>query len=140
MARQPKAGPNKGEPGRLFEYKGFWLTVESYGIYRINWYEPSTRNTRRRTKRKTTGTRILEVAKQKLIETAQATPPDDPQNPAVVDIAAVKRFYFQHHVKSIRDKDGPMRAFEHLSAYLAGVDVAGKVADLTLAHQEGFMR
>src|SRR5262249_28745624 len=59
---------------------------------------------------------------------------------AVVDIAAVMRFYFDHHVKSIRDKAGPKRAFKHLTAYLASVDAAGKVADLTLAHQDGFMK
>jgi hypothetical protein len=57
-----------------------------------------------------------------------------------VDIAAVQWFYTRHHVRSIRDKDGPKRAFSHLLAYLASVDAAGKVADLTIAHQEGFMR
>jgi integrase len=76
------------------------------------------------------------------LEAAQASPPDDPQNPAVVDIAAVKRFYFEHHVKKdgVRDKHGPKRAFAYLLEYLGHVDVEPKVAALTKARQQGFMK
>jgi hypothetical protein len=106
-ARERKAGPGKRESDRLFQYQGFWLGIEGKtGIYNIHWYAGA-----QRVKRKTTGTRDLEEAKQKLIEAAQAAPPDDPQDPAVVDIAAVQRFYWQHHVqKRARDKSGPKRS------------------------------
>jgi integrase len=68
-------------------------------------------------------------------------PPDDPQDPAVVDIAAAKRFYFQHHVqKRVRDQNGPKRAFAYLLQYLASVGVEPKVAAFTLARQVGFMK
>jgi hypothetical protein len=71
----------------------------------------------------------------------QAAPPDDPQDPAVVDIAAVKRFYLAHHVKQrVLDKHGPKRAFAYVLESLASVDVEPKVAALTLARQVGFMR
>src|SRR5262249_23310280 len=106
----------------------------------VNWYDPAAKHTRR----SSTRSRDLERAKQKLFEAAHATPPDDPLSPAAIDIAAVQRFYSSHHVKEkgkgIRDKSGPRQAFAHLSRYLASVGAAGKVADLTLAHQVAFMK
>jgi integrase len=137
MPGKRAVGPSKRGAARLFEYQGLWLGLEAKtGIYNIHWYAGG-----RRVKRKTTGTRDLEEAKQKLIEAAQATPPDDPQNPTVVDIAAVKRFYFEHHVtKRVRDTVGPARAYKLLLDYLAHVKEEPKVASFTLARQVGFMK
>lgn len=111
MPGQRKTRPAPRESHRIFQYQEFWLGIEpKYGFYTLNWYDPNAR----RTKRKTTGTRDLEAAKQELIKAAQATPPNDPQHPSVVEIDAVRRFYFEHHVNSeragrrvVRDKSGP---------------------------------
>src|SRR5262249_10443380 len=141
MARERKAGPGKRKSDRIFQYQGFWLCQNPRdGVYFVNWYDPAAKHTRR----SSTRSRDLERAKQKLFEAAHATPPDDPLSPAAIDIAAVQRFYSSHHVKEkgkgIRDKSGPRQAFAHLSRYLASVGAAGKVADLTLAHQVAFMK
>ena len=146
MPGQRKTRPTARESDRIFQYQGFWLGIEpTYGFYTLNWYDPHAR----RTKRKTTGTRDLEAAKQELIKAAQATPPNDPQHPSVVKIDAVRRFYLEHHVNSeragrsvVRDKSGPKQAFTLLSMYLAEACTEGpaRVSDLTLARQEGFMR
>ena len=139
MPGERKAGPSRRSASRIFEYQGLWLGIEQKtGIYNVHWYDPVAR----RVRRKTTGSRDLERAKKKLIDAAHASPPDDPQDPAVVDIAAVKQFYFEHHVNKdgVRDKKGPKRSFDLLLEYLGHVGVEPKVAALTLARQVGFMK
>src|SRR5215831_12337289 len=87
MPGERKAGPSRRSASRIFEYQGLWLGIEQKtSIYNVHWYDPVAR----RVRRKTTGSRDLERAKKKLIDAAHASPPDDPQDPAVVDIAAVK--------------------------------------------------
>jgi len=139
MPGERKAGSGKRESERIFQYQGFWLSQRGdTDAYYICWYDPQTGRTERQSAR----TADLEQAKQKLIEAAQARPPDDPQDPAVVDIAAVKAFYFEHHVrkKGVRDQSGPGRAFAYLLQYLKSVGAEPKVAAFTLAHQVGFMK
>lgn len=79
--------------------------------------------------------------------------PENPLRPDSVTIAAVRRFYFEHHVKAkingrdvVRDKTGPKRAFALLFVYLGGymrqnhIDGAMMVSHFSLAQQHGFMR
>lgn len=72
-----------------------------------------------------------------------AEPGDDPLDPQVVTLAAVKKFYFDHHVgPNVRSKAASKRAFELVHRYLTGVlrgeERAAMVGDFTLARQEGF--
>ena len=92
-------------------------------------------------------------AKVWLAKLVLAEPPDEPQHPANVTIATVRRFYYTHHVLAtqngldlVRDKAGPRRAYALLTVYLGqrlrdeGTEGAPKVGHFTLAHQHGFMR
>jgi integrase len=148
MSRQQDAswGERTGrEKQRLFQVGAYWLTREANsGYLYYSWYDEGSR----RTRRKTTGLRDLEDAKTWLAKLVLAEPPDDPQHPDNVTLASVKRFYFEHHVSpsatgaGIRSVDAARQAFKLFQEYLdgQGIESAPKVADLTLARQEGFMR
>ena len=82
-----------------------------------------------------------------------AEPPAQPDHPDNVTLAAVRRFYFIHHVDAkdgdkyrMRDRANPRRAFGYLGLYLrtvardAGIEGAPKVGHFTLARQQAFMR
>ena len=147
MSRGRKARASNRDRQRLFQLGPYWLGSESNTDYLFYyWYEPSTR----RTRRKTTGLRDLEEAKTWLAKLVLSEPADDPRHSDKVTIAAVRRFYFSHHINApnamVRDSRSPKRAFDLLAAYLDAVllsermEGAPKVGNFTLARQEGFMR
>lgn len=139
MSRK-RASKTGREVARLFELGGYWLSREERSpfIYR-NWYDPVARKTRR----VSTGSRDLEIAKTDLAKLVLSEPGEDPLNPKLVALASVKKFYFEHHAdEKVRSIAAARRAFALVSKYLRETlehDDAAKVADFSLARQEGFM-
>jgi hypothetical protein len=131
---------SKREAERLFQLGDQWLAHHpgTPYIYRC-WFEPGTGNVRRRT----TGEPDLEQAKIILTEIVLGDVPDDPLDPKVVTIAAIKKFYMTHHGDMIRSKQVPERALQLILEYLKtsdGIVGAAKVSDFGIARQDGFVR
>src|SRR5262245_25070215 len=147
---QRKTRRGKRESARLFQIAGYWLIhEEDRNHYAYCWYDPATRKVRRRT----TGKTDLDDAKRWLAALVLAEPPAQPDHPDNVTLAAVRRFYFEHHVNAkdadkyrIVDRANPKRAFAYVALYLrtvandAGIEGAPKVGHFTLARQQAFMR
>lgn len=134
---------------RLFQIGAYWLGFETDRVCVFYyWYDAATRRTRRRT----TGERDLEKAKVWLAKKVLGEAPKEPLDGNSVTLAAVRRFYFQYHVKSqdgrpgVRDANAIKRAFALVVVYVArwqrenGIEGAPKVGHFGLALQEGFMK
>src|SRR5690242_19570723 len=111
MPNQRKARSDKSrrEANRLWQLGDYWLGREANSelIY-YYWYDAGSR----RTRRKITGCRDLDAAKDFLVKLHLTEPPDQPQHPETVALATVRRFYFEHHARNIRSVAAARRAFE----------------------------
>jgi len=139
MRRERTAQQSTRSAQRLFEYRGFWLGRETGSDFVFYyWYDEA----KRRTRRKTTGQRDLEKAKEFLVDLALAHPPEAPLDPKNVLLRSVEKFYFEHHADNIRSKNAAKRAFKLVRQYLKQSREAGYdpvVADFGIARQAGFM-
>lgn len=136
MRRERTSQQSARSAQRLFEFRGFWLgREEGTDFIFYYWYDEA----KRRTRRKTTGQRDLEKAKEFLIDLALAHPPDAPLDPKNVLLRSIEKFYFLHHADAIRSKNAAKRAFKLVRQYLKQVSEDPVVADFDVAHQEGFM-
>lgn len=145
--RKDRAGRRRVE--RLFQIGDYWLGFEAESDFVFYyWYDAAVRKTRRRT----TGERDLEKAKVWLAKKVLGEAPKEPLDPVSVTLAAVRRFYFQYHVKpldgrtGVRDANAIRRAFALVVVYIAkwqrenGIEGVPKVGQFTLALQEGFIK
>lgn len=149
MSGQRKNRSGKRERERLFEIGAYWLGFEAESEFVFYyWYDAAAR----RTRRKTTGERDLEKAKLWLAKQVLGEPPKEPLQGEAVTLAAVRHFYFRHHVRpdggrtGVRDARAIKRAFALLVVYLMrwqrnnGIEGAPKVGHFSLALQEGFIK
>ncbi len=81
--------------GKLWEYGGYWLAqTQGSDVYYACWYDAG----RRRTRRRTLGTKVFEDAQKELISLAGAAKSESSRAPDKVMILAALDHYYENDV------------------------------------------